>query len=167
MDNNFYLNRRALMLAAGGLAGCAALPSSTDVSPNKRPMTELEQNNIQLVTQFCDDWSSMDTEHLASYLADDIVYQMSEGRPDVIGRQAFVKLMKPFMSSMNSVEWVTRYSEAIGPLVINERLDHFNAKNEKRSMHFEIAGFFLIKEGKISVWKDYSLPGGISKFGPL
>jgi len=56
-------------------------------------------------------------------------------------------------------------SYAIGELVINERIDHFVANDEKRSMHFSIAGFFLVRDGKIKVWKDYSLPGGVSQLG--
>jgi limonene-1,2-epoxide hydrolase len=38
-------------------------------------------------------------------------------------------------------------------------------EDEKRSMHFSIAGYFLVRDGKIKVWKDYSLPGGISQVG--
>lgn len=169
-NNTLPLNRRALLIAAGGLTGCAALGSSdqpSNTASGNRPRTEQEQADVALVTRFCDDWSTMDADLLASYLADDIVYQMFEGRPDIVGKKEFLKVIKPFMKSMKSVEWITRYSEVIGPLVINERYDHFYAKNDKRSMHFEIAGYFLLKDGKISVWKDFGLPGGVSKIGPL
>ena len=167
-DNEYRLSRRALMLAAGGLGGCAALPAGgTAATGQQRPRTEQEQANIDMVTRFCDDWSKMDAEYLTTYLSDDIVYQMFEGRPDIVGKKAFVEALDAFLKKMKKVEWITRYSEAIGPIVINERFDHFYAHNDKRSMHFEIAGYFLVKKGKIEVWRDFSLPGGISKVGPL
>ena len=173
MDNNeFALNRRALMLAGAGLAtaslaSCANQPAQP-LTGNKKPhWTAEEQANVDLVTRFCDDWSKMDAEYLTTFLDDKIVYQMFEGRPDIVGKEAYIKVLDGFLKSMKDVNWVTRNSEAIGPIVINERFDHFNAKNDKRSMHFEIAGYFLVKKGKIQVWRDFSLPGGMSKVGPL
>ncbi|WP_101759041.1 limonene-1,2-epoxide hydrolase family protein [Oceanicoccus sp. KOV_DT_Chl] len=171
--NQFYLNRRTLLLASGaiagaGVSGCTSLSTANDNQiSTKRPWTAEETANVEMVTRFCDDWSRMDAEHLTTFLADDIIYQMFEGRPDIVGKDAFIKALDSFLKSMTKVEWITRYSEAIGPIVINERFDHFYAKNEKRSMHFEIAGYFLVKKGKIAVWRDFSLPGGISKIGPL
>ncbi|MGK0499465.1 MAG: limonene-1,2-epoxide hydrolase [Oceanicoccus sp.] len=170
-NNAFYLNRRSLLVAAGGIVaasatGCSNLSSATETN-NARARTEEEEANIELVTRFCDDWSKMDAEYLTNFLSDDIIYQMFEGRPDIIGKDAFIKVLEQFLKSMKKVEWITRYSEAIGPIVINERFDHFYSTNDKRSMHFEIAGYFLVKKGKIQVWRDFSLPGGISKVGPL
>jgi limonene-1,2-epoxide hydrolase len=127
--------------------------------------SELEIENERLVTQFCLDWSKRDVNLLADYLADDIVYQMFEGRPDIIGREAFIKELGGFLTNLKEVEWEIVRSHTIGNLVINDRIDHFLGEDEDRSMHFSIAGFFLVKDGKIKVWKDYMLPGGIMKVG--
>ncbi|ARN73395.1 limonene-1,2-epoxide hydrolase family protein [Oceanicoccus sagamiensis] len=173
MDNNaFVLNRRALMLAGAGLAtasvaGCATATNQPVMGNKKDHWTEEEQANVDLVTRFCDDWSRMDAEYLTTFLDEKIIYQMFEGRPDIVGKDDFIKVLDKFLKSMKKVEWITRNSEAIGPIVINERFDHFYAQNDKRSMHFEIAGYFLVKKGKIQVWRDFSLPGGMSKVGPL
>ena len=53
----------------------------------------------------------------------------------------------------------------IGPLVINERVDHFWAGEGGQDMHFDVAGYFLVKDGLIQVWKDYGMPGGESVIG--
>ena len=127
--------------------------------------SDLEIENERLVTQFCLDWATKDVNLLADYLAEDIQYQMFEGRPDIIGREAFVKELGPFLANLKEVEWEILRSYTIGELVINDRIDHFVGEDEKRSMHFAIAGFFLVRDGKIKVWKDYSLPGGISQVG--
>ena len=125
----------------------------------------LEIENERIVTQFCLDWATKDVNLLADYLAEDIQYQMFEGRPDIIGREAFVKELGPFLANLKEVEWEILRSHTIGELVINDRIDHFVGDDEKRSMHFAIAGFFLVRDGKIKVWKDYALPGGISQVG--
>lgn len=125
----------------------------------------LEIENERIVTQFCLDWATKDVDLLADYLAEDIQYQMFEGRPDIIGRGAFVKELGPFLANLKEVEWEILRSHTIGELVINDRIDHFVGDDEKRSMHFAIAGFFLVRDGKIKVWKDYALPGGISQVG--
>lgn len=120
--------------------------------------TELEKENERLVTQFCLDWSNRDAHALTEYLSDDIVYQMYEGRPDILGKDGFVKELDGFLKGMKEVTWEINRSYAIGELVINERIDHFIGEDESRSFHLPIAGFFLVRDGKILLWRDYSLP---------
>jgi limonene-1,2-epoxide hydrolase len=122
--------------------------------------TEQEKANVELVDRFCADWAKKDARLLTEYLADDIVYQMFEGQPDIVGKEAFVKALDGFLKSMVEVDWEMVRSYAIGDMVMNERVDHFVAETEDRSMHFDIIGIFRIRDGKISVWRDFGLPGG-------
>jgi len=131
-------------------------------------MTEksaLEIENERIVTQFCLDWAKRDATLLAEYLADDVVYQMFEGNPDIIGKEAFIKTLDAFLKNLKEVEWEIIRTHAIGELVINDRIDHFRGEDESKSMHFAIAGWFLVRDGKIKIWRDYALPGGISQVG--
>jgi len=125
----------------------------------------LEIENERLVTQFCLDWEKRDAALLAEYLADDVVYQMFEGNPDIVGKEAFINTLDAFLKSMKEVEWEILRTYSVGELVINDRIDHFVGKDESKSMHFAIAGWFLVRDGKIKLWRDYSLPGGISEVG--
>lgn len=127
--------------------------------------SELEQQNVALVTRFCEDWAKRDINLLADYLADDLVYQMFEGRPDLNGRQQFIDELGPFLEGLVKVEWEILRSYAVGELVINERIDHFVAPEGKPDMHFGIAGWFLVRDGKIQHWRDYALPGFKQQFG--
>ena len=127
--------------------------------------SELETENERLVTQFCLDWAKRDVNLLADYLADDIQYQMFEGRPDIVGKEEFIKTLGGFLSNLQEVEWEILRTHTIGELVINDRIDHFIGEDESKSMHFAIAGYFLVRDGKIKIWKDYSLPGGVSQVG--
>ena len=122
--------------------------------------TEQEKANVELVTRFCDDWAKRDARLLTEYLTDDIVYQMFEGQPDIIGKEAFVQALDGFLKKLVEVNWETRRSYAIGDMVINERADHFVGETEDKSMHFDIIGIFRVRDGKIAVWRDFGLPGG-------
>jgi len=169
MDNTKdigQMSRRTIIAAAGGLAACSTVSTGGNDPMSEVPVkSELEIENERIVTQFCLDWATRDIDLLADYLAEDVVYQMFEGRPDIVGRYAFVKELGGFLKNLKEVEWEILRTHAIGELVINARVDHFVGEDEKRSMHFSIAGFFLVRDGKIKVWKDYSLPGGISQVG--
>ncbi|MCK6370765.1 MAG: nuclear transport factor 2 family protein [Gammaproteobacteria bacterium] len=156
------ISRRWLVAAAGASAGCAGLDSAGG-APARTP---LEQQNEALVNEFCAAWAARDVGKLLPYLSEDIVYQMFEGRPDIVGHAAFEKELGGFLASMREVRWEILRSHAIGPLVINERIDYFFASEEKRNMTFQVAGYFLVKDGKIRVWRDFSIPGGISRIGP-
>jgi limonene-1,2-epoxide hydrolase len=122
--------------------------------------TNQEKENVELVERFCADWAKKDATLLAEYLTDDVVYQMFEGQPDIVGKEAFVKALDGFLKGLVEVDWEMVRSYAIGDMVMNERVDHFIGATEDRSMHFDIIGIFRVRDGKIAVWRDFSLPGG-------
>ncbi|MEO8445594.1 MAG: limonene-1,2-epoxide hydrolase family protein, partial [Gammaproteobacteria bacterium] len=150
------LSRRGLLLAGGLLAGCTGLGAGGAAAP---PQSPLEAANADLVTRFCKEWAKRDVETLVPYLADNLVYQMFEKRPDLVGIAEFRREIGPFLKDLARVDWEILRTHAIGQVVINERVDHFIAKPGGRSMHFTIAGLFVVKNGKIELWRDYSLPG--------
>ena len=98
---NLLLSRRGLLLTgglAGGLAGSlVAGPGLAADGAAESAQTPLEAANAALVTQFCLDWASRDIEKLMPYLADNLVYQMFEKRPDIIGLAEFRQEVGPFL----------------------------------------------------------------------
>lgn len=117
-----------------------------------------EQANMDLVRRFCDDWSQQDVEVLLPYLAPDLQYQMYEGNPDIVGHDEFRRQLGAWLKGLKEVRWDINRQYAVGELVINERVDHFIADDPKKTFHVAIAGVFLVRHGKIHMWKDYSLP---------
>jgi limonene-1,2-epoxide hydrolase len=69
--------------------------------------------------------------------------------------------MGRWLKSLESVQWDILRSHVIGPVVLNERIDHFNAPEGGKmpSMRFHIVGHFFIDNGVIKVWKDWPIPG--------
>jgi len=124
--------------------------------PNK---TALEIENEKIVTQFCLDWANRDADQLVEYLAEDIEYQMYEGRPDIVGHEQFKQELGGWLKGLQEVKWEIFKTYSVGELVINERIDHFISDDPAKTFRLPIAGVFLVRDGKIKMWKDYSLPG--------
>jgi len=64
----------------------------------------LEAENITVVKAFFADGFRRDTELLATYLADDFVYQMIEGEPDLSGPAKFVKTLGAVLKTFTRVD---------------------------------------------------------------
>ena len=159
------IDRRELL--AGGAAVGIMTMGLTDIGGIKMAnaeeinLVELETANETLVTNFCRDWSLRDIDALTPYLAEDLLYQITPGQPLITSLEQFKKQMGPFLTKLESVEWEILRSHVIGQVVMNERIDHFNAPSggKSPSMHFSIVGHFVIENGKIQIWKDWPIPG--------
>lgn len=129
--------------------------------PDDPPKTELEVSNETLVNDFCRDWSLRDAEALRPYLAKDLLYQIAPGQPLIESRAEFEQRMGGWMKSLESIRWEILRSYVIGPVVLNERIDYFNAPEggDAPSMRFHIVGHFFVEDGVIKVWKDWPIPG--------
>lgn len=120
--------------------------------------TDNERANEDLVNRFCQDWAKQDAELLTSYFATPFEYMVWEGGPVITTKDDFIRQMGPFLKKLKSVEWVILRSHAMGPMVVNERIDHFYAHDSKFDNHPHIAGMFIVRNGKIAVWRDYNMP---------
>lgn len=125
------------------------------MNPTIDPATE--KANEELVTRFCRDWSQRNAELLADYFAEPFEYMMYEGGPVITSREAFVRQLGPFLQKLKAVDWVVLRSHVMGPMVINERIDHFYAHDSKHDHSPRIAGLFIVRGGKIVVWRDYTM----------
>jgi len=121
----------------------------------------IEKANAELVTNFCNDYSKRDVDTLAAYVHDDIIYQITERQPDVVGIEAYRKHLTPMLAGLEKIDWQILRQHAIGQLVINDRIDEFYPPVGGRipRMRFRVAGYFWIVDGKIKVWRDFGYPG--------
>lgn len=153
-------NRRTLLAGAAtlGLTACAGKIDNNAADSETSEQSITEVNNANLIQNFCRDWSLRDVEALIPYLADNIVYQITDDLPIINGIDAFRKQMGSFIGRFESIRWDTLRSHSIGRLVINERIDYFENSEKGKSMKFHIAGEFVIKNEKIIIWKDWVMP---------
>jgi len=166
-DHDSTISRRDLFAGASMLAllgmqeAHAGGHTAKRVILNEAEQLALEQANDALVTNFISDYATRDVNRLAEYMADDIVYQVSEGQPEVVGIEAYKKRNGAMFEGLERVDWQTLRQFTIGQLVINDRIDEFYPYPGSRvpRMRFRVAGYFLIVDNKIKVWRDFGYPG--------
>jgi limonene-1,2-epoxide hydrolase len=124
-----------------------------------------EADNLDLVRRFFADWSQRDAGLLATYLADDLIYQMVEGQPDIHGKAAFVETLGDVLKGFESVEMKLVRHMAVGQLVVSERLDTLIGKDAAHSMSFSVASHSVVYDGKIAVLRDFPIRGGVYELG--
>jgi len=142
------LSRRgALELTGAGLIGLAstAIASAADLTPAERA-------NIQVVNDFCAAWPSHDLAKVLSFFADDGAYRMSERQEPAKGRKAVSDKINGFLNNVVRFEVLDTFAR--GPMVFNERVDHFQNLGLK-SWHG--VGVFFLRDGKIVEWYDYTI----------
>ena len=122
---------------------------------------QLEKDNEAVVNAMIAVWEAKDLEGIRATLAEDIVYQMHESIDDMTSADAVCTAFEPAMAA-ERVEWEVSRSYAIGSVVINERIDKFysmpDGKGGTMDVIAAVAGFFYVKDGKIAMWRDYSIP---------
>jgi limonene-1,2-epoxide hydrolase len=148
MDAQDTLSRRAAFGVTG--AGLAGLAFAAKL--NAADWTPAERANVQVVNDFCGAWPSHDLAKVLSYFADDGAYRMSERQEPVKGRQAVSDKINSFLR--NVVRFEVLDTLARGPMVFNERIDHFQDLGLK-SWHG--VGVFFLRDGKIVEWYDYTI----------
>jgi limonene-1,2-epoxide hydrolase len=161
------LNRRDVFLGAGMLAllatqeGQAGAHRGPRIELSEAEQAALERANDALVAGFVRDYATCDADVLSRYVADDIVYQITTGMPEVVGIEAFRKHNANMFKGLDKVEWVNLRQFTIGQVVINDRIDEFYPYpgSSTPRMRFRVAGYFLIENNKIKVWRDFPYPG--------
>ena len=141
--------RRSALTAAGfGLVAIAGLPGRAKAAE----WTAAEKANVQVVTDFCAAWPSHNVDKIMSFFAENCAYRVTEAQEPNKGRQAVTDRIKSFVDRVQSFEVIE--SLARGPMVFNERRDHFTSGPLKM---WHGVGVFFLKDGKIVEWYDYTI----------
>jgi limonene-1,2-epoxide hydrolase len=114
-----------------------------------------EQANIKVVTDFCAAWAGHDLNKLMSFFADNCAYRVSEARDPIKGRDAVTATIKGFLDRVLRFEVLDTYAK--GPMVFNERIDHFTPGGQMPLKSWHGVGVFFLKDGKIVEWQDYTI----------
>ena len=115
-----------------------------------------EEANLVLVTDFCAAFATRDMAKIASYLAANCSYRITETAMPAVG-EAAVQRIQSYVERSSRIEFKILDSWARGPMVINERIDSFTRPGASPAYH--LVGVFFIKDGKIAEWTDYGIRG--------
>jgi limonene-1,2-epoxide hydrolase len=141
-------NRRGfLAIGLGGIALAGVGGTAEAAGPSA-----LEQANMQVVKAFCDAWPSHDLDKILAFFADNGAYRMTETMEPAKGREALAARIKTIVNNVDRFEILDTFAR--GPMVVNERIDHFSNFQLKR---WHGVGVFFLKDGKIVEWYDYTI----------
>ena len=138
--------RQAITAAALG-----TLAAGYPLSLQGAKQTAQEKANIQVVKDFCEAWPAHDVGKIMFYFADNCAYRPLETMETAKGRDAVEKEIKRFVNNVERFE--IRETWARGPMVINQRIDHFT-RFQIKAWHG--TGVFFLKDGRIVEWFDYT-----------
>ena len=127
---------------------------------------QLEQRNIDIVRNFCADWSKCSHQVLLPYFTEDGVYHNMPWAP-LKGHQAIGDFLAPYWPMLDSVVFDVLNIAANGSVVFTERVDYFQFKNGGK-LAIPVSGVFeLTPTGKITQWREYwDLADWIRQGGP-
>ena len=127
----------------------------------------VERVNESIARAFNDAWSTRDCDRLLTLLADDVRYMVYEGGPEHVGHVVIENAVRPFMAKYARIEFEIGRLTVVGPVVSHARTEHYFGPDGQLDTRFEVVGLLVIKNGKIVIWRDYSLPGATQLIGPL
>jgi limonene-1,2-epoxide hydrolase len=143
------LSRRSMFTAAGlGLAAIAVTPGTVDAAE----WTVAEKANVQVVKDFCAAFPNHDINRVMAFFAENCAYRISETQEPDKGRQSGMDRIGSYIKSVQRFEVLETI--ASGPIVINQRRDHFVGGPLKM---WHGVGVFFLRDGKIVEWYDYTI----------
>ena len=148
MSPHASASRRAFVLASLA-AGASGLTSGVAAAAQSDGTA---QAAARLVTEFCASVSKLDPAAMRPFLADDIVYRMTETSAPIVGADAVLDTYRKLNATSITFEVLETFTA--GPIVINRRVDRFVSP---RSFTWQGVGVFFLTDGKIKEWSDYTI----------
>ena len=105
----------------------------------------------RIIRDFCAAFANLDPDEVMSYFGPDPTYHNMPG-PPAEGREAVEEALKG-VAALSSRGWQIVNQAAIGDIVLNERIDRWDA--DGKTVELPLCGVFELRDGKIAVWRDY------------
>ena len=94
-----------------------------------------------------------DVDAIVALMTDDVVYE-NVGMGECKGPDEVRGLLGPFLTGAERVAWEVLAQVEQGDIVMNERVDRFFMPGDKQA-EVRVAGYFEVRDGKVSRWRDY------------
>ena len=115
-------------------------------------MRKLMIDNEKIVREFVAAWSNLNADELVAYFTEDGVYHNMPAQP-VSGHDNLRSFISGFLRDWEKTDWEILNLLAGGDIVMVERIDRTVAAG--KAVELPCFGIFKMKEGKITVWRDY------------
>ncbi len=117
-------------------------------------LSATEKANLDLVTRFCQAFATRDMAKITEFLSPDVVYRITDTAPAAKGPEAIARI-RAYVERSTAIDFKILESWARGSVVVNERIDAFTRPEGNVAYH--LTGVFVVKDGKIVEWADYSI----------
>ena len=109
-------------------------------------------DNVSIIREFIEAWSSLDADKLADYFTEDGTYHNMPTQP-VTGKENVRAFIEGFLATWTETQWDILHILGEGDVVVAERLDR--TKTSLGDVDLPCTGVFEMEAGKIKVWRDY------------
>jgi limonene-1,2-epoxide hydrolase len=106
----------------------------------------------RVVREFCAACAKHDAAALRPFFTDDVVYHNIPMDP-AVGIDATIAFIEGFFAMCESIEFEMVNLAAHDNMVLTERVDTFTVGKVVAGL--PVMGTFEVRDGKISVWRDY------------
>lgn len=106
----------------------------------------------EVVDEFIARLVRLDVDAACELVTDDVEYDNVPMGP-VHGPDGIKGVFGQLSGTIDAMEWVIHRQVAVGDVVMNERTDRFG--REGKWADLPVAGIFVIRDGKIALWRDY------------
>ena len=118
-------------------------------------MTKSQEENLKVVHRLHQALEAMDWKKVEEILAEDAVMGQP-GQPRTHGgKQIIERLVEGLVNNlkMTSLRCEILTLEAVGPYIIDDRIDRVTIGDKKQGVH--VAGSYLVENGKILDWTEW------------
>jgi limonene-1,2-epoxide hydrolase len=131
----------------------------------------MSSSAADVVTSFIAACERFDFDGALNHLSDDVEY-WNVPMEKVFGHDGVRGVLEPFLGPFQELQWPVSHLVSEGTAesgkVFTERVDRFRAGDQW--LELPVAGLFLVKDGKITVWRDYfdlnGFMGEMAKLNP-
>jgi limonene-1,2-epoxide hydrolase len=131
----------------------------------------MSSSAADVVTSFIAACERFDFDGVLNHLSDDVEY-WNVPMEKVFGHDGVRGVLEPFLGPFQELQWPVSHMVSEGTAesgtVFTERVDRFRAGDQW--LELPVAGLFLVKDGKITVWRDYfdlnGFMGEMAKLNP-
>lgn len=107
---------------------------------------------LETVRAFLTAAAARDYDAALPLLTEDVEYQ-NMMMPPVLGHAQVRETLEMLLGLCSASQWLVHRELADGELVMNERTDRFEMNGAWTDL--PVAGVFVVREGRIALWRDY------------
>jgi limonene-1,2-epoxide hydrolase len=115
-------------------------------------MMDRSETSLGVARHMIDAWRALDWDRVAKLFSDDGILQVVPLKP-YTGRAAIKAHLDQIASGIERLDFKIKHLNAIGHIVLFERLDEFVYKGRASSV--PVVGVMEISDGHVKAWREY------------